>query len=149
MIHLTMRGFHFYSARLSFKCCLGNRKVKHIYLTNWTLIFKAISFLSHLKEKPEVTEVKSTKSITTLPEGRVVIHGHSRISVCMRLTAMTEENQHKALPERLRLSPTVFHLASGKSCHRVPIEISNFSSKTSTLTPKMTLCSLQQVTQQK
>ncbi len=112
---------------------------------NWQLTFKAISLLSRLKEKPELAEVKSTKSITIPPEGRFVIHGHTRISSCMRLTAMTEEFHHKALPGGLRLSPTVFHLESGKSSHRVPIEISNFSSRTITIPPKMTLCSLQQV----
>ncbi len=125
---------------------LLQRKEDHKNLPHsWQLTFQALSLLSRLKDKPDLGEVKSTKPITIPPEGRLVIHGHTRISTCMRITALTEEIQNKSLPGGLRLSPTISHLEPGRASHRIPVEVTNFSSKAVTIPPKMSLCSLQLV----
>lgn len=113
--------------------------------TPWKMAFIAMAALDKIKAKPALAQLKTTKAVTIPPESHMMIHGQTRISTCMKLTVMLEENTCVSLPGSLQLSPSVTYVQPGKTTHKIGVEVTNFSTKSVTIPAKTVICDVQHV----
>ena len=118
--------------------------------TSWYLAFRCMALrdrgLQRNENRLSILKSAETDRVIIPPNGCVVINGYmDRKLPYHQVLAMLQATKRSSIPTDLDITPSL-HLYDYDSGYMVPVEISNITTRTVSISPKAILCELQPVT---
>ena len=118
--------------------------------TSWYLAFRCMALrdrgLQRNENRLSILKSAETDRVIIPPNGCVVINGYmDRKLPYHQVLAMLQATKRSSIPTDLDITPSL-HLYDYDSSYMVPVEISNITTRTVSISPKAILCELQPVT---